>query len=58
MYLPPYSPDLNPIEEAFSAFLKANEEIATTSRDYFINSLWQCNTTRLYGMVSEFRVFQ
>ena len=36
MYLPPYSPDLNPIEEAFSAvksFLKANEEIVTTSKD-------------------------
>ena len=36
LYLPPYSPDLNPIEEAFSAaksFLKANEEIASTSKD-------------------------
>lgn len=36
VYLPPYSPDLNPIEEAFSAvksFLKANEEIVTTKDD-------------------------
>ena len=36
VYLPPYSPDLNPIEETFSAvksFLKANEEIVSTSRD-------------------------
>jgi transposase len=36
LFLPPYSPDLNPIEETFSAvksFLKANEEIASTSRD-------------------------
>ena len=33
VYLPPYSPDLNLIEEAFSAaksFLKANEELAST----------------------------
>ena len=31
IYLPPYSPDLNPIEEAFSsvkAFLKAHEAIS------------------------------
>ena len=36
VYLPPYSPDLNPIEEAFSAaksFLKANEELASTPKD-------------------------
>jgi len=36
VYLPPYSPDLNPIEEAFSAvksFLKANEEIVTGKED-------------------------
>lgn len=36
LYLPSYSPDLNPIEEAFSAaksFLKANEEIVSTSKD-------------------------
>lgn len=36
IYLPPYSPDLNPIEEAFSsvkAFLKDHEAIAYTSRD-------------------------
>ena len=36
LFLPPYSPDLNPIEETFSAaksFLKANEAIASTSRD-------------------------
>ena len=36
VYLPPYSPDLNPIEEAFLAvksFLKANEENVTTSKD-------------------------
>ena len=33
MYFPPYSPDINPIEETFSAempFLKANEEIVFT----------------------------
>ena len=32
VYLPPYSPDLNPIEEAFSsvkAYLKANEDIVS-----------------------------
>ena len=36
VYLPPYSPDLNPIEEAFSAvksFLKANEDIVQTYVD-------------------------
>ena len=36
VHLPPYSPDLNPIEESFSAvksFLKANEVIATTTED-------------------------
>ena len=36
LFLLPYSPDLNPIEETFSAaksFLKANEVIASTSRD-------------------------
>lgn len=36
IYLPPYSPDLNPIEEAFSsvkAYLKANEAIIQNSRD-------------------------
>ena len=36
VYLPPYSPDLNPIEAAFSAaksFLKANEELASTPKD-------------------------
>jgi len=33
IFLPPYSPDLNPIEEAFSKLkimLKANEELLTT----------------------------
>ena len=32
-YLPPYSPDLNPIEEAFSkikVFLRRNEDVVTT----------------------------
>lgn len=36
VFLPPYSPDLNPIEESFSAvkaFLRANETIATTTKD-------------------------
>ena len=36
LYLPPYIPDLNPIEEVFSAaksFLKANEVMVSTSRD-------------------------
>ena len=36
MFLPPYSPDLNPIEESFSAvksFLRANEELASSSKD-------------------------
>ena len=36
VFLPPYSPDLNPIEESFSAvksFLRANEELATSPMD-------------------------
>ena len=36
IYLPPYSPDLNPIEEAFwsvKAFLKAHEAFVHSSRD-------------------------
>ncbi len=36
VFLPPYSPDLNPIEESFSAvksFLRANEELASSSKD-------------------------
>lgn len=36
IYLPPYSPDLNPIEEAFSSakyYLKANEQIASSPED-------------------------
>lgn len=36
VYLLPYSPDLNPIEEAFSAvkaFLMANEGLTTTTND-------------------------
>ena len=36
VHLPPYSPDLNPIEESFSAvksFLRANEVLATTPKD-------------------------
>ena len=36
IYLPPYSPDLNPIEEAFSSvksFVKANEQLVETTTD-------------------------
>ena len=39
VHLPPYSPDLNPIEESFSAvksFLKANEVIATTTESVLL----------------------
>ena len=44
IYLPPYSPDLNPIEEAFSsvkAFLEAHEAIVHSSRD--IETIFQAS---------------
>ena len=49
VYLPPYSPGLNPIEEAFSsvkAFLKAHEVIANSSRDIetIIQAAFHCIT--------------
>jgi transposase len=37
-YLPPYSPDLNPIEEAFSkikAFIRRNRDVFAASADGF-----------------------
>ncbi|KIJ15202.1 hypothetical protein PAXINDRAFT_77853, partial [Paxillus involutus ATCC 200175] len=48
-YLPPYSPDLNPIEEAFScikAWIRSN-------RDYVLGELSGDVDTDPYGMIWE-----
>jgi transposase len=37
IYLPPYSPDLNPIEQAFAKFKAALRKAAERTRD----ALWQ-----------------
>ena len=42
IYLPPYSPDLNPIEECFSkvkSFLRANDPLVQVSSDSKINDI-------------------
>jgi len=48
VYLPPYSPDLNPIEEAFSKMKGVLREVGARSREALIEAMGQA----LYAITS------